>query len=172
MRSNAEEVADGTLDGLASEVEGLVEAESTRHSNLGLTPPSVAQHVLERLQSDLEVRSVGEIGPRVGELTRAARLSLALLKQLRHALDLDGDASIGMCVAAAARVTKGHASLSTICAHLCALLQVHTVEAIVPAVRQINLTSRRPAASSSSSSYYPHAIVPIESREVTAPYLS
>ena len=58
------------------------------------------------------------------------------------ALDLDGEATIGICVAAAAaRVTKGHASLSGLAAHLCALLQVHSNEAILPAARQLTISA-------------------------------
>ena len=84
---------------------------------------------------------MGEMAPRVQELTRAARLSLALLKQLRTALDLDADASIGMCVAAAARAARGHAQLNGLASHLQALLQVHSIDAIAPAVRQLTLSS-------------------------------
>ena len=144
LRTPAEEAADGTLDGIAGEVEALVSAEASRQQDLASSvPPGVAQHVLQRLQHDLEVRSVGEIGPRVLELTRAARLSLSLLKQLRQALDLSGDASIGMCVAAAAKATRGYQSLASTCAHLCALLRLHSNEAIVPAVRQLTLAAGR-----------------------------
>ena len=142
LRSQEEVLADGTLDGLAMEVEGLVEAEATAQQDLASgRPPGVAQHVLQRLQSDLEVSSIGEISPRVRELTRAARLSLSLLKQLREALDLDTSASVGMCVAAAARVTRGHAELAGMVAHLKALFQVHSNDAILPAARQLTISA-------------------------------
>ena len=101
-------------------------------------PPGVAQHVLQR-QGDLG-QLVGEISPRVRELTRCA-LSLSLLKQLREALDLDTSASVGMCVAAAARVTRGHAELAGMVAHLKALFQVHSNDAILPAARQLTISA-------------------------------
>lgn len=69
----------------------------------------------------------------------AGRMSLSLLKELRTALDLDSGASTSTCIATAARVTQTHASLSATCAHLCALLEVHSVEALVPSARQLVL---------------------------------
>jgi hypothetical protein len=155
LRSPKDELGDGSLEGIASEVEGLVAAEASRAADLAGAPQGVAQHVLRRLQVDLDVGSVGEIAPRIAELTRAARLSLSLLRQLRQALDLGGDATIGMCVAAAGRTCRSHATFTALCAHLCTLLEVRSVEAIVPAVRQMCLVSRRvpPAHAAPISAY-------------------
>ena len=141
LRSVREEMSDGTLVGIANEIEGMVEAEAKRAADLAGMPQGVAQHVLHKLQQDLEIKSVGEIGPRVDELTRAARLSLSLLKQMRAALDLDKDASMSMTIATATRYTKERETMSTVCNHLCAMVQVGSVEALVPAVRQICLSS-------------------------------
>lgn len=148
LRSVREEMGDGTLEGLALEVEGLVEAESARQADLAGSPAGVAQHVLHKVQTSLEVQSVGEIGPRIDDLTRAARLSLSLLKMLRDALDLDSDANINTCIATAARAARGHKSLAATAAHLAALLEVHSVEALVPAVRQLCLRGGRHAQAS------------------------
>ena len=75
--------------------------------------------------------------------TPGGALSLSLLKMLRDALDLDTDASINTCIATAARASHGHKSLTAITAHLCALVEVHSVEALVPAVRQLSLGASR-----------------------------
>lgn len=115
LRSVREEASDGTLDGLAAEVEGLVEAEAARQADLVGTPHGVAHHVLHKLQAQLEVHSVGEIAPRIDELTRAARLSLHLLNQLRTALNLDSNTTTSTCIATAARMAETHASLSATC---------------------------------------------------------
>lgn len=142
LRSAREEASDGTLPGIAAEVEGMVEAEAARTAHLAGGAHGVADHVLQKLQADLSVSSVGEIAPRIDELTRAARLSLSLLKQLRAALDLDSSAPIATCIASAARKTKELAALEATTNHLCGLLQLHTHEALVPAVRQLSLSSR------------------------------
>ena len=113
------------------------------------SPPSLAAPCLTAPPSSpwphspiWQVGSVGEIAPRIDELTRAARLSLSLLKQLRAALDLDSSAPIATCIASAARKTKELAALEATTNHLCGLLQLHTHEALVPAVRQLSLSSR------------------------------
>ena len=157
QRSIEEELADGTLEGVALEVEGLAAAEAARAADLAAAAPSVAQHVLARVQTEIEVRSVGEVGPRIAELKRAARLSLSLVRQLRAALDLDEDATIGMCVAAAGRTTKGYATLTGLCGQLCSLVEVHSLEALVPAVRQLTLSSaglRRAAPTSRAAAVF------------------
>lgn len=147
LRSAHEAAADGTLEGVVAEVARLVEAEAHRAADLAAAPPGVAQHVLRRLQGDLEVSSIGEIPPRVAELTRVARQSLTLLLQLRQSLDLDSGASMGACIAAAARLTHSHTRLSEQCAGLCAMLGVRSLDALAPAVRQLAIAAAaRPTA--------------------------
>ena len=61
LRTRAEEAADGTLEGVAAEVQALVGAELQRAADLGGVPHGVAQHVLARLQQEVEVGAVGEL---------------------------------------------------------------------------------------------------------------
>ena len=140
LRSVDEEWGDGTLDGIAAEVEGLVAAEAARAADLAGAPPGVAHHVLRKLQTTLEVKSVGDIGPRVDELTRAARLALNLLQQLRDALQIESTASSATCLATASRLAQNERELSWTCSHLCGLLKVGSVDALVPAVRHLCLS--------------------------------
>ena len=103
LRSRREEVDDGTLHGIAAEVDALVRAEAARAVDLAGAPMGVAQHVLARLQTDLDVSSVGEISPRIAELAGAARLSLSLLHRLRSTLDLNEQATMAECLAGVER---------------------------------------------------------------------
>ena len=48
---------------------------------------------------------------------------------------------MSMTIATATRYTKERETMSTVCNHLCAMVQVGSVEALVPAVRQICLSS-------------------------------
>ena len=145
MRTHLEETRDGTLGGIVSEVEAMVAAEAERGTAPGSTPRGVAQHVLQRVQAELDVSSIGEITPRIGELTRAARYSVTLIRRLRTSLDLDEDASVEECLGAASRAAKGAEQLGSLVGHLCALLEVGSAEAVVPAVRQLALATGRGA---------------------------
>ena len=123
QRSIEEELADGTLEGVALEVEARVAAEAARAADLAAAAPSVAQHVLARVQTEIEVRSVGEVGPRIAELKRAARLSLSRVRQLRAARSRRG------CDHWHVRRRRGsHQGLrhaDGLCGQLCSLVEVH-----------------------------------------------
>ena len=85
---------------------------------------------------------VGDILPRIAELTRAARLALTILEHLRGAYDLPPSASIESCLGAAQRSAHAKRTLDGLSAHLCALVGVDSLEALIPAVRHLCLTHK------------------------------
>ena len=142
LRSREEQQADGTLEGVCAEVEALVSEEAARALDWGGVPTAVASHLMRQLQAQLQVPYVGDILPRIAELTRAARLALTIIEHLRGAFDLPPSASIESCLGAAQRSAHAKRTLDGISAHLCALVGVDSLEALIPAVRQLCLTHK------------------------------
>ena len=99
LRSESEELSDGTLEGVWAEVDALVAAEARRATDLSAYPPSVAQTILSRLTSELGVASVADVAPRIAELSSGARLSSSLVRRLQQALDVEADATVEQCLA-------------------------------------------------------------------------
>ena len=85
---------------------------------------------------------MGELLPRVLELTSAARLSLSLLRRLRGLFDLPSDAPIERCLAAAARGAQAKQTVDHLTQHLCPLLGLQSLDAVIPAVRQLRLAAQ------------------------------
>lgn len=133
---------DGTVAGAVLEVEDMVRSEADRFAGTAFGaagPPDTGaiDFVVKKLQAELEVATLTDVLPRVRDLASALRASLDLLKSLRVALRLPGDASMHECADAAGRHTEVATQLTAQVRLMCEMLQVRSVEALAPAVRHL-----------------------------------
>ncbi|KAL3902542.1 MAG: hypothetical protein SGPRY_012024 [Prymnesium sp.] len=120
------------LDSLVREVEMMLTSDR-RHDQ----PPSEASAALvSRLMQELDVPAAGQILPRVRQLVSAARTSLGYHQQLRSCLELRG-ASMAECVHVVADVVCRNRALESKFQVLCQLLQVHSMDALLPSVHRL-----------------------------------
>ena len=140
-RPAAAQATDGTVAGAVLEVEEMVRSEGDRFAGTAFgasgPPEGAVEFVVKKLQAELEVASLADVLPRVRDLSNALRASLDFLKSLRGALRLPDDASMHECSDAASRHTEVASQLTAQVRLLCEMLQVRSVEALVPAAEQL-----------------------------------
>ena len=140
-RPAAAQATDGTVAGAVLEVEEMVRSEGDRFAGTAFgasgPPEGAVDFVVKKLQAELEVAALTDVLPRVRDLSNALRASLDFLKSLRGVLRLPDDASMHECSDAAGRNTEVASQLTAQVRLLCEMLQVRSVEALVPAVQQL-----------------------------------